>query len=76
MNKLAAIADAADMIVNGYAFSAWNGWYRVVNLNRLDRAVLMSQNGEVLATSMDDIELAIVQDYFKANRRFLEDESA
>ena len=76
MNKLAAIADAADMIVKGYAFSAWNGWYRVVNLNRLDRAVLMSQNGEVLATSMDDIELAIVQDYFKANRRFLEDESA
>jgi hypothetical protein len=76
MNKLAAIADAADMIVNGYAFSAWNGCYRVVNLNRLDCAVVMSQNGEVIETSMDDIELAIVQDYFKANRRFLEDESA
>ncbi len=76
MNKLADMADAADMIVNGYAFSAWNGGYRVLNLNRLDCAAVLSKDGEVLETSMDDIELAIVQDYFRANRRFLEDEDA
>lgn len=76
MNKIAAIADAADMIVNGYAFSAWNGGYRVLNLNRLDRAAVLSKDGEVLETSMDDIELAIVRDYFISNRRFLEDGDA
>ena len=70
------MADAADMIVNGYAFSAWNGGYRVLNLNRLNCAAVLSKDGEVLETSMDDIELAIVQDYFRANRRFLEDEDA
>lgn len=76
MNKIAAIADAADMIVNGYAFSAWNEGYRVLNLNRLDRAAVLSKDGEVLETSMDDIELAIVRDYFRSNRRFLEDGDA
>ena len=76
MNKIAAIADAADMIVNGYAFSVWNEGYRVLNLNRLDRAAVLSKDGEVLETSMDDIELAIVRDYFHSNRRFLEDGDA
>jgi len=76
MNRIADVADAADMIVNGYAFSAWNGGYRVLNLNRLNCAAVLSKDGEVLETSMDDIELAIVQDYFRANRRFLEDEDA
>jgi len=76
MNKIAAMADAADMIVNGYAFSLWNGGYRVLNLNRLDCAAVLSREGEVLETSMDDIELAIVLDYFRANQRFLEDEDA
>ena len=29
MNNISAIADAADMIVNGYAFTVWGNAYRV-----------------------------------------------
>ena len=50
------VADAADMIVNGYAFTRYTEGFRVLNLNRPDRAVVFSDDGKVLETSMDDIE--------------------
>ena len=49
------VADAADMIVNGYAFTRCAEGFRVLNLNRPDRAVVFSSDGKVLETSMDDI---------------------
>lgn len=42
------VAEKADMIVNGYAFTQCKEGYRVLNLNRLDRAVVLSRAGEVL----------------------------
>ena len=36
------VADAADMIVNGYAFTRCAEGFRVLNLNRPDRAVVFS----------------------------------
>lgn len=57
MVDIKQIADAADMIVNGYAFSRCPEGYRVLNLNRPDRAVVFYKNGEVLETSMDDIKV-------------------
>ena len=53
------VADAADMIVNGYAFTRCAEGFRVLNLNRPDRAVVFSSDGKVLETSMDDIEVRI-----------------
>lgn len=73
MVDIKQIADAADMIVNGYAFTRCSEGYRVLNLNRPDRAVVFSKNGDVLETSMDDIEVRIAVNYFEKNRRFLED---
>ena len=66
------IADEADMIVNGYAFTKCDLGFRVLNLNRLDRALVLSLDGEVLETTMDDIEIQIVKDYYKNNIQFLE----
>ena len=57
------VADAADMIVNGYAFTRCAEGFRVLNLNRPDRAVVFSSDGKVLETSMDDIEVRIARDY-------------
>lgn len=54
--------DEADLIVNGYAFKRREEGVRVLNLHRPDRAVVFSQNGEVLETSMDNIELCIASD--------------
>ncbi len=73
MTNIIKVADEADMIVNGYAFTCNQGNYRVLNLNRPDRAAVFSKNGEVLETSMDDIEISIVKDYLKKNRKFMEE---
>lgn len=67
------IIKVADMIVNGYAFTRNQENFRVLNLNRPDRAAVFSKNGEVLETSMDDIEISIVKDYLKKNRKFMEE---
>ena len=67
------VADAADMIVNGYAFTQSPEGYRVLNLNRPDRAAVFSKDEKVLETSMDDIEISIVENYLKKNRKFMEE---
>ncbi|MCI6997646.1 MAG: hypothetical protein MR936_12915 [Eubacterium sp.] len=73
MADIKQVADAADMIVNGYAFTRCPEGYRVLNLNRPERAVVFSKNGDVLETSMDDIEVRIAGDYLEKNRRFVEE---
>ena len=65
------IADNADMIVNGYAFTKSDANFRVLNLNRDNCACVVSASGEIIETSMDDIELSIVKDYFVRNKNFL-----
>ena len=73
MPDILKIADAANLIVNGYAFSKANDTVRVLNLNRPDSACVLAQDGSVLETTMDDIELSIVQDYYARNRKYLEE---
>lgn len=65
------IADKADMIVNGYAFTKEGDYIRVLNLNCLNHAAVI-YNNKVIETNMDDIEKQIVLDYFNANREFME----
>ena len=63
-------ADAADVVVNDYAFTADNGKIRVLNLARTDSAAVLFMDGDVLETTMDDIELSIVRDYYKQDKEF------
>lgn len=65
------IADKADMIVNGYAFTKEGDYIRVLNLNCLNHAAVI-YNNQVIETNMDDIEKQIVLDYFNNNREFME----
>ena len=76
MDKIKEIADKADMIVNGYAFTRENDQIRILNLNNLDKALGISADGKVLETTMDDIEIRIVLDYWNSDREFMEDEDA
>ena len=71
MDKIREIADRADMIVNGYAFTRENMQIRVLNLNNLDKALVLSEDGRVLQTTMDDIEIRIVLDYWDNDRKFM-----
>lgn len=73
MLNVKEIADEADVIVNGYAFKRCEEGVQVLNLHRTDKAVVFSYQGEVLETSMDDIELCIVSDYLKENKKYMED---
>lgn len=73
MRNIREIADAADVIVNGYAYTKDGGNIRVLNLNNPEKAAYLNRAGEVLETSMDDIELEIILDYYKKNRKYMED---
>lgn len=72
MNKLVKIATIADIIINGYAFTKDGKNVKVLNLNQLEKAAFITGSGEVLETSMDDIELDIVLDYFRKNSKYME----
>ena len=72
MNKLEAIADSAEMIINGYAFIKAGNNVKVINLNNPNKALLVDCTGDVLETSMDDIEIDIVLDYYHRNKKYME----
>ena len=63
MTDIMHIANNANMIINGYAFTKEHDRIRILNLNNPSKAVSMNQNGTVMETSMDDIEIRIVKDY-------------
>ena len=71
--RLKTIADKADIIVNGYAFTREEDSIHVLNLNSPDRAVVFSADGEVQETTMDDIELSIASRYLQQNQKYMED---
>ena len=66
------IADRADMIINGYAFTKDGDYIRVLNLNCLNHAAVIYKD-KVIETNMDDIEKQIVSDYYERNKQFLEE---
>ena len=66
-----AVADAAEMIVNNYAFTKDGPNVRVLNL-RTGSASVILPDGRVSETSMEDIELDVVLAYFEKNKKHLE----
>lgn len=73
MIDIMQIADRANMIINGYAFTREEENIKVLNLNNPIKSAFMNQEGKVLETSMDDIEIDIVKDYLENNKEFMED---
>ena len=72
MIDVAKIADEADVIVNGYAFTKCGKNIRILNLNNPSRASVINEKTGVIETSMDDIEIAIIMDYYNRNKKFME----
>lgn len=56
------VADNANMIINGYAYTKDGDYIRVLNLNWLNNAAVIYKD-EIVETNMDDIEIQIVLDY-------------
>ena len=70
--KIKEIADKADLIVNGYAYTKDKGYIRVINLNNLSHAAVI-YNDKIVETNMDDIESQIVLDYYLQDKEFVEE---
>lgn len=66
------IADKADMIINGYAFTKDGEYIRILNLEHINHAAVIFNN-KIIETNMDDIEASIVLDYYNNNKQFMED---
>ena len=73
MSEVERVAQSADFIVNGYSFICKDEVVRILNLNDPTRAAVLDLTGEVRETSMDDIEISIVQTYWEKNKEFVED---
>ena len=71
MPDIEAVADHADVIVDGYAFTRQDDCVRVLNLNRPSSAAVFGKAGELWETSMDDIEIGIVHDYLLRSLKYM-----
>lgn len=66
----AKIADSAELIVGGFAMMKHELGIRIVNLNS-GNALIVSNDYNVLETSMEDLEVEVAIGYLKTNRSFL-----
>ncbi|MDO4178773.1 MAG: hypothetical protein Q4D21_06225 [Phascolarctobacterium sp.] len=74
--ELKTVADDADMIVQGYAFTRKGDYIAVLNLYKPNRAMLLSKDGKMLESSMDVIEQALVEKIWAEDSEFMEVASA
>ena len=70
--ELRRIADNANMVIKGYAFSYIENNISVINLNRTERAVVISKEGKILESNTDDIEEALIIKIWSEDKEFME----
>ena len=70
-NTVADIADRADMIVDGYAFTQRGDLIQVVNLHNLQEALVFDQKDRIVETTMSDIGISIVSALYQKNKQYL-----
>jgi hypothetical protein len=68
--KAMAIAENADIVLNGYAVTRDSENFRVVNL-RTGKAAYIMASGELSETNMDDVESAIAVRIISENRKYV-----
>ena len=68
--KAIEIAEAADLILNGYAVTMDGENFKVINL-RTGKAAYVLSSGELSETNMDDVEAEIAVRIVRENRRYI-----
>ena len=68
--KAIAIAENADLVLNGYAVTCDDGNFRVVNL-KTGKAAYIVASGELSETNMDEVESAIAVRIVSENRKYI-----
>lgn len=67
------IADKADMIIRGYAFTRDGDLIRVFNLNDRESSMVIMPDGTMVETNMNEIEQALVLDIWGKNAKYMEE---
>jgi len=76
-DEIKTICSKADMIVCGYAFTRKDDSnIMIFQLQSPHHALVMSNEGEILETTMDDVELNIVTGYWLKNKKHMEESYA
>jgi len=70
--RIRRIADAADMIVRGYAFTKDGELIRVFNINDGLSAMVITADGTMVETNMDEIEQALVASIWQRDSKYME----
>lgn len=73
MVDVQAIADAADVIVRGYAVSRCEEGIRVFNLNDAYGAAVFTADGQLVETNMDAIGMSIAEGIVKSSLKYMEE---
>ena len=68
--KAIEIAEAADLVLNGYAVTRDGENFKVVNLHT-GRAAYILASGELSETNMDEVESEIACRIVNENRRYI-----
>ena len=66
------IADKADMIIKGYAFTRDGDLIRVFNLNDRESSMVITPEGVMVETNMNEIEQALVLEIWSNNSKYRE----
>lgn len=67
------IANEADVIINGFAVKKEADGYHVFDLNNLNGVAVFKEDGVLIETNMDDIELAVAKNYLLSSLTYIED---
>ena len=70
--ELQRIADEADMIIKGYAFTKDGNFIKVFNINDGISAMVINLDGNMIETNMDDIEQALVKNIWERDSKYME----
>ena len=65
------IADGADMIVRGYAFTRADDFIRIFNLNDRESSMVIAPDGTMIETNMNEIEQALVLDIWSKDSKYI-----
>jgi hypothetical protein len=68
--KAMAIAEGADLVLNGYAVTRDGENFRVINL-KTGKAAYVMASGTLSETNMDEVESAIAVRIVSENRRYI-----
>ena len=72
-NMIQEIADRADMIIKGYAFTREEGVIRILNLNNRESSMVILPDGMMIETNMNEIEQALVMSIWQKDAKYMEE---